>query len=513
MLRALTNALPSRIAHVLKMDLKRFERAFGADAIFAPFSSFWKGAGPRPGSGFEGASGGRRVSQLRPMPALNPAILASRGRLASVARGLVANNALAASGQSAWESGLVADGIKPQSAHPSVEMRVALHALWDRWVDRADRDGMLDFYGLQGVVARRLVTDGEAFAIMGHDSADGTLALRLIDAEQVSPDLSRDIGSWRVVSGVEYDREGRRVAYHLNPDRPGLPLSPSSGAPTVRLAADDVLHVMRVETPGQVRGLSWFTPVVLRLAGLDVAHDAQLMRQQIAAMLCGFVIEPNADRVPPAFSGGGEDGVGGIVDGLEPGTMRVLDPGQDVRFSTPAQIGAEVIDFMRVTAREVSAGIGVPYELVTGDLTQVNFSSARVSLMEFRRRCEALQHNVIVFQFCRRVWRRFVTTEILAGRFDAPGFERDPEPYLSARWMPPRFPWVDPLKDAQAEAVAIASGVMSRRQAVAARGYDLEVLDREIADDRARAAGLGLAFPGDSNPASIAAKANEVGSA
>ena len=101
---------------------------------------------------------------------------------------------------------------------------------------------------------------------------------------------------------------------------------------------------------------------------------------------------------------------------------------------------------MRVTAREVAAGLGVPYEIVTRRPTQVNFSSARVGLMEFRRRCEALQHNVIVFQFCRRVWRRFVTTEILSGRFDAPGFEHDPEPYLAARWMPPRFPWVDPLQ-------------------------------------------------------------------
>ena len=100
----------------------------------------------------------------------------------------------------------------------------------------------------------------------------------------------------------------------------------------------------------------------------------------------------------------------------------------------------------------------------------------------------------LVHQFCDPVWRRWVTTEILAGRLDAPGFERDPEPYLSANWLPPKTHWVDPLKDAEGEVVAIEAGLMSRRQAVAARGYDLEALDKEIAEDRANAKSLGLDF-------------------
>nr|WP_246729193.1 phage portal protein [Methylosinus sp. RM1] len=124
---------------------------------------------------------------------------------------------------------------------------------------------------------------------------------------------------------------------------------------------------------------------------------------------------------------------------------------------------------MRVTAREIAAGLGVPYEQLTGDLSSVNYSSIRAGLVEFRRRVEALQHNVVVHQFCRPVWRRFVTTEYLAGRLEAPGFERDPEPYLSASWLPPKVEWVDPLKDVQAEILAIGAGLMSRRQAVAAR--------------------------------------------
>jgi capsid protein len=60
--------------------------------------------------------------------------------------------------------------------------------------------------------------------------------------------------------------------------------------------------------------------------------------------------------------------------------------------------------------------------------------------------------------------------------------------------MPPRNDWVDPAKDVAAEVAAINAGLMSRRQAVAARGYDLEQLDAEIAADNERAASLGLSF-------------------
>ncbi|MBN8934797.1 MAG: phage portal protein, partial [Rhizobiales bacterium] len=62
--------------------------------------------------------------------------------------------------------------------------------------------------------------------------------------------------------------------------------------------------------------------------------------------------------------------------------------------------------------------------------------------------------------------------------------------------------WLDPLKDVKAEREAIAGGLISRRESVASRGYDIEEVDQEIADDNARAKRLGLAFdapPPDTN--------------
>lgn len=440
---------------------------------------------------YDGAGAGRRWRGALDMPVQLAAMQAARGPIASRARYLVGSNALAAAGVEAWASALIGAGIKPQSAHPDQAVRERINALWEAWTDAADADELTDLYGLQALAARRMAIDGDVFALMLFDDR-GRLQLRLLDAEQVDPALHRELpGGARIVSGVELDATGRRAAYHAFRQRPGLPLATSLD--TVRLAANDVAHLFNPVVPGQVRGLSWFAPILLRLKDLDDAHDAQLMRQKVAALMAGFIVDPNGEA--GGFTGTPSPSAPGVLDGgLEPGTLKVLSPGQDIRFSEAAPIGAEAIQFLTITAREIAAGLGLPYETLTGDLSGVNYSSIRAGLVEFRRRVEALQYNVIVFQFCRPIWRRFVTAAVLSGELDAPGFERSPEPYLAARWITPRNDWVDPQKDVNAEIAAINAGLMSRRQAVAGRGYDLETLDSEIAADNARAATLGLSF-------------------
>ena len=119
--------------------------------------------------------------------------------------------------------------------------------------------------------------------------------------------------------------------------------------------------------------------------------------------------------------------------------------------------------------------------------------------MEFRRRIGQLQHGVIVHQLCRAVWRRWLETAVLSGALDA-----DPATARSVQWIPPRWDWVDPLKDIQAQVLAMEAGITSRRKVVEATGYDVEEVDRENAADAARATGLGLRYrtsPGETQGA------------
>ena len=72
------------------------------------------------------------------------------------------------------------------------------------------------------------------------------------------------------------------------------------------------------------------------------------------------------------------------------------------------------------------------------------------------------------------------------------------------QWIPPRWDWVDPLKDIQAQVLAMEAGITSRRKVVEATGYDVEEVDRENAADAARTKQLGLVYrtsPGETQGA------------
>lgn len=445
---------------------------------------------------YDAAASGRRWRGAGEMPNQRHAMTMARGPIGRRARYLVGNSPLAAAAVEAWVSNAVGTGIKPQSAHPDRTVRAAINAAFERFVDRSDADGVLDFYGQQALAFRRMVVDGDVFCALSLDGERGNpLRARLIDAEQVDPSLTHDLpGGARIVAGVEFDSAGRRIAYHVLRDQREL----ATSFQTIRLPAEMMVHLFKPEIPGQARGISWFAPVLLRAADADALNDAQLMRQKIASLLTGFVVEPNGQ--PITFDGRPSTDGSAIDASLEPGTMKVLTPGQDVRFSDPADIGSEAIEFIKITAREIAAGLGLPYETMTGDLTGVNFSSIRAGLIEFRRRVEAIQHTVFVFRFCQPIWQRFVTIAALRGDIDARGFARDPDAFFAVKWITPRREWIDPKKDGSAEIEAINAGLMSRREAVASRGWDIEQLDEEIAADHARATRLGLAFAAPHSP-------------
>ncbi|MBX6330197.1 MAG: phage portal protein, partial [Pseudolabrys sp.] len=85
-------------------------------------------------------------------------------------------------------------------------------------------------------------------------------------------------------------------------------------------------------------------------------------------------------------------------------------------------------------------------------------------------------------------------TAVLAKAIDLPDYETRRREYIGCTWLPPKWDWVDPLKDARAEIEQIEAGLKSRTQALAERGYDAEQVDAEIAADKAREKSLGLTF-------------------
>lgn len=434
---------------------------------------------------FDAAAGGRRWQGVQTFGNVNAEVGAAAGPVRQRAAYYARNNPWIANGVAALVSGAVGPGIKPQSQHPDPAVRAALHAAWRAWTDLADADGVTDAYGLQALAVRSLVESGETFAHLLPTPAG--LRVRLLDAEMVPLSESRELeGERRIIQGVELGADGARAAYWIHRTRPEVP---SFSTELVRVPADLMAHLFVPLAPGQMRGISWLAPVLLRLHELDLYEDAQLVRQKVAALFAGFVLDPSGTAA--GLEGTQTGSV--LTTGLEPGTLKVLPPGFDVKFSDPAEVG-DAVPFLQLQLRSIAAGLGVPTYLLDADMSQANYSSLRAALVEFRARLEQLQCSVIVHQLCRPIWRAWIVTEVLAGRLAG-----ELEELLAVEWITPAQAWVDPQKDAEAAKLALAAGLTSRRRVVASLGWDVEQLDAEIAADQAREKALGLTF-GDPPP-------------
>lgn len=443
----------------------------------------------------DAAGGGKRWGSAPRVINLNSDMLAGATVAAQRAAYFARNNPNVAAGVAALVSNAVGTGIKPRSKHPDPAVRNALHALWERWERVADASGRAGgFYAQQALAVRAMIEGGESFARLRARPADDGLPVpfqvELIARDQVpATQWQEERPGNPIRAGIEFDALGRRIAYWVlpfNPNDPTMPILPPAWQPT-RVPAEDMLHMFRELVENQLRGLTWLAPVLLRVKELDQYEDAALVRAKVAAMLAGFIV--NKDDTNGAW----KPQPGADTPTLEPGLLVPLNPGESVEFTDPPD-DANYEEFTKNHLRAIAAGLGCTYFQVSGDLKDANYSSLRGGLVEFRRSVEQLQHLVIVPQLCAPVWQRFVTLAVMSGAIDAPGFFQDPEPYLSAEWLPPAWDWVDPLKDIQAEIESINAGLKSRAQSVAEAGQDVEALDAQIAADRAREQGLGLSF-------------------
>ena len=84
-------------------------------------------------------------------------------------------------------------------------------------------------------------------------------------------------------AGIEFDKLGRRVAYHLYRSHPGdgalAPMSGTGGVvgglDTVRVPASEIIHLFRPLRPGQIRGTVAAPRALVKLNELDQYDDAE----------------------------------------------------------------------------------------------------------------------------------------------------------------------------------------------------------------------------------------------
>ena len=408
-------------------------------------------------------------------------------RLRLVARDMVRNNAIARRAVASLVDNIVGDGIIP-----SIETGSDAN---DRWMNdvlrqhldtpQIDSSGRMDLYGLQRLAVESMIIGGET--LIRHrprrfpDAAGLTLPfqIELLEAEYFDEtQLGLNSVGNRVMDGIEFDNMRRRVAYHLYTEHPEDSLA---GYPTsVWIPARNVIHMFRVERPGQRRGASWLAPVIPLMNDAYDYADAQLVRQKIAAMWVAFTRDLSPDAVA-------DDDPADVT--LRPGMFEHLPAGREVTFSTPPKVDG-YSEHMKSVQRMIAAALSMTYEELSGDLEGVNFSSARIGRIAMQRAVSASQWTVVMPTLCLGMepWLRTAFSNYP---------DRRPPAEYKFKWTPPKFPMTDPAREIPAVVAQIEAGLTSRQRSIREMGYDPDVIYREIAEDR-------LALPQPESPSTQA---------
>ncbi|GGC70740.1 phage portal protein [Chelatococcus reniformis] len=437
---------------------------------------------------YEAASVGRRTQGWRAVGTdANVETRTAGGRLRDVARDMVRNNAHAASAKLVITNNAVGAGLLPRVMADRAGRAAQIKALLTRHFDTTDidADGRLNLYGLQALALGTIVEAGEVLIRKRiRRPSDGfalPFQIQVLEPDflDTSIDGPQPNGNY-AIQGVEFNAIGRRVAYYLFDQHPGsLMLGRRMATRGQRVSADFVAHVYRVDRPGQVRGVSWFAPVILRIRDFADYTDAQLIRQKIAACFAAFITTdedgdfgvPNADgTIQPADPQGNYP-----VESFEPGMVERLRSGESVSFATPPTT-QDFGPYASATLHEVAAGLGIPFETLTGNLGEVSFISGRLGRINFRSNVDAWRWNMIVPQ---------MLDPLAAWTLEAAAVATGSTEPFRLGWTPPRWEMLNPAEEIAAAKDAIRSGLswLSEEQRVA--GYDPEDVRAGIIEDLA----------------------------
>jgi lambda family phage portal protein len=449
---------------------------------------------------YDGASRGRRTQGWRTNLTSADAEVASGGDLLRQrSRDLVRNNPHAAKIVTTHADYIIGSGIVPRAATDNPALNDTINKLFDTWTRNCSPDGATDFYGLQYLAVREMIEGGDVFArkrmrkkvdpLPGQKPEDQIVPLhvQLLEAEFLDRQKNGPVGRNIASAGIEFDNVGGRRGYWLFAQHPGTNVvNPKLKRESQFVKATEVAHLYEQQRQQSV-GVPWLTPIMISLRDLDDYNQAELIRKKIEACVVGVVIPGDDDEAAigqiditsdDASSTGLTDAEGFPIERFEPGMVAYAHGGKDIKFNNPA-ISAGIESYLRAQHRKLAAGARLPYELLTGDFSQSNFSANRMGVMAYRRFVEHVQWHIVIPQFCQPIWNWFIEVATLLGVM--------PEnTIVPVEWSPPKHEAINPVDDFKADILAARAGIRSMPEIIAATGRAKETVLAEIIEWNAK---------------------------
>ncbi len=362
--------------------------------------------------------------------------------------------------------------LQAQTKNPAFNEKA--EALWKRWCFSADYYRQFHFGDIERLAILKLFTDGGLFFHIVTDADNRSTApfsIEILEYGRLAPAGALGTKN-RVINGIEVDENGRVVAYHFYKSvdtyiEPTLEVE--------RVPAEDIIHFSPFRRPGQLLGIPLLAPIIPYAYHLEDLIEAELINAKVSASF-GIVIKKTGT---PTGVLNPETGQRELE--IAPGMIAELNPGEDIAVIDPKRPGSTFDDFVKLILRGMGRSIGLSYEQISGDKSEVNYSSARHSELELRDYILPFR-KALERYFLRPVYTEFIKNAISLGNLNIMGAIKNWENWTPHRWIFKGFDWVDPLKEAQAKRLELLMGLTTLADEAAAKGKDW----KELADQRAQ---------------------------
>lgn len=439
-----------------------FERAIEAIAPGWALRRSYARMGLEHARSYDAAKMGRRTAGWHTTGGTsNAEISQGLARIRNRSRDIIRNNEYAKRAVAVFSSNVVGYGITitPDDASE--------RALWKTWSESQQCDASGDdcLGGMLKLGTSERFSSGEVlFRRRWRRLSDGfavPMQIQVLEPDFLDESRTGAVGNGGNVCilGKEYDALGTCVAYWLFPEHPGeFASSRLRSFESQRVPADDVIHYFAKDRPSAVRGVSELAVSLMRYRDTADWNDAEQVRKKMEACVMAIVTSSNGDK---QLGMAGEKG----MEKMRPGMIGRIGGSDSVAFNNPmpSSGGGE---FMRHQLHALAVGAGITYAQLTGDMSQANFSSNRMGLIEFRQMVEQEQWLNLVPKVLQRIrvwWRE---AAVLAGA-KLGDVSKD-------KYAMPRKYLVDPLKDTMTFKEAIRGGARTLSDVLREDGTDLE---------------------------------------
>jgi len=343
--------------------------------------------------------------------------------------------------------------------------------------------------------ARRTV-DGDVFCVK---LADGRL--QWVEGDRVRTPLMGlppGLDQKSFVHGVQVNKAGEALAYCI------CKRTTAGGFEFERLLRSDfVEHHGFFDRFDQVRGISPLAPAINTLVDTYESFDYALAKAKVAQLFALAFYRDAEDTGGEIVTGGADADADGEVDdkaGYEVnfgrGPIKLdLDPGDRAEFLESKSPSSEFQAFTQAMLIVALKALDIPYSFYDESFT--NYSGSRGALLGYEQSANIKREDNRQLLSAITAWR--IRLWILDGQLVLPAGL--PMEGLRWEWIAKGTPWLDPLKEVQADIAAVGAGLTSRTRRCKQRGEDFFEIVDELAAENAYLTERGL--PTKADPSNV----------